>query len=273
MNLIIMAGFFLGVLALLWTVQALALLSIGDRRIFVFPYHHGNKSQVVRWAMKIALQVGLISILFVYPWAIGHADPWKYHEDKFLPASWQPIVEGIVLALGLLGIPLAINFALGWVRFAPQFQGFRLAYKIGKSFLIPIPLTLVEEPLFRGIVQEQLLLGMSPGVAGQVLALVFGAMLFASVHFVRPHKAVFLPAAGLFGLGLVLGLAYVSTGHHYLLPIALHAAGVWFIQAHRPIIEYCGPAGWIGYSTYPICGIMGLSMMIPLEMVLMSGVL
>ncbi|MBM4070208.1 MAG: CPBP family intramembrane metalloprotease [Planctomycetes bacterium] len=272
MNLIILAGFGVGVLMLLWTVQALALLATGDRHIFVFPYHHGNKSQIVRWAMKVALQIGLLSILFLYPCAIGK-NPWEYHAEKFVPASWQPIIEGLALALGLLGIPLAINFALGWVRFAPQFHGWRLAYKIGKSFLIPIPLTLVEEPLFRGIVQEQFLQGLSPGVIGQVAALVLGAMLFASVHFIRPHKAIFLPAAGLFGLGLILGVAYISTGHHYLLPIALHAGGVWFIQAHRPIIEYRGPAWWIGYSTYPICGVLGLSMMIPLEVVLISGVL
>lgn len=271
MNLIILTAFGMGVLALLWTAQAAALLIAGERKVLVFPYHHGSQSQIVRWALKVALQVGLVSTLFVYPWAIGQ-DPWQYHLEKLAPHGGHPIVLGLGLAISLLGIPLVVSLALGWVRLAPQFRGFRLVYKIGKSFLIPIPLTLVEEPLFRGIIQEQWLQALSGSVSGQVLALIIGAMAFASVHFIRPHQAVFLPAVGLFALGLILGLAYISSGNHYLLPMAIHAGGVWFIQAHRPITEYRGPSWWIGYSTYPICGIFGLSMMIVLEAALVTGI-
>ncbi len=271
MNLLLLAAFGLGCLGLLWAAQALAMLASGERTILVLPYRHNSESPKVRYALKLALHVGLVSTICLYPWAIG-LDPWQYHLERFTPASWGPILLGLMLAIGLLGIPLAINLAMGWVRFSCRYSTPRLIYKIAKSFLIPIPLTLVEEPLFRGIVQEQFLQTMPKPVAGQALAVICSSLLFAAVHFIRPQRQALLPAIGLFGLGVILSLAYIRTGHHYLLPIAIHAGGVWFIQVTRPIADYRGPTWLIGYSTYPICGGLGLSMMVLLGVLLMTAI-
>src|SRR2546423_125184 len=77
----------------------------------------------------------------------------------------------------------------------------------------------------------------------------------------HPQKRLVLPALGLFGLGVILGAAYVLGGHSYWLPVAIHAGGVVFIQVSRPFVEYKGPAWLIGYSSYPICGLLGVTSM------------
>ena len=48
-------------------------------------------------------------------------------------------------------------------------------------------------------------------------------------------------------------------GHNYLLPVAVHAAGVLFIQITRPICRYVGPAWLIGRSSYPIAGLLNMA--------------
>jgi hypothetical protein len=81
------------------------------------------------------------------------------------------------------------------------------------------------------------------------------------VHFLREQKRVLLPALGLFTLGWTLGLTYLVTGHALWVPIAFHAAGVWFIQLTRPFASYRGPAWLVGYRSYPICGVFGLAVL------------
>jgi hypothetical protein len=36
---------------------------------------------------------------------------------------------------------------------------------------------------------------------------------------------------------------------------------VVFIQVSRPFVEYKGPPWLVGYSSYPICGLLGVSSM------------
>jgi hypothetical protein len=43
-----------------------------------------------------------------------------------------------------------------------------------------------------------------------------------------------------------------------LLPVAIHAGGVLFIQVTRPISYYLGPPWLIGRSSYPIAGLLGM---------------
>jgi membrane protease YdiL (CAAX protease family) len=133
-------------------------------------------------------------------------------------------------------------------------------------------LTVVEESLFRGIVQEQLWTALPSHALGQILAVVISSLLFASLHFVRPQKRMLLPGLGLFALGVLLSVAYLRSGHHYILPIAIHAGGVWFIQATRPLVEYRGPSWLIGYSSYPICGGMGLIVMALMGLIVLTTV-
>lgn len=257
MNLLVLAGFTLAVLGWLWLLQTLTLLSEGERRIWALPFRHGTESHRVRGFLKLALATGLTAALLLYPWAVGQ-NPLRYHGEKFSLRHWGLSLQALILVLGLLSILLAASVVTGWAKVERRHPTRRLVYKLTKAFLIPLPLTVMEEPLFRGLILEQLSRSMPATVFGQGMALVLSAAFFAFAHFLRPQKHSRLAAVGLFYVGLVLGLIYLLSGHHYLLPIAFHAAGVFYIQATRPLTVYYGPAWLVGRSTYPIAGLLGL---------------
>src|SRR5437016_2941746 len=83
MNLLLLAGFALGLFGWLWLVQTLALLSEGPARIWVLPFRH-RESRRVRMALKLGLGCGIIGVLLLYPWSISD-DPIRYHAAKFIP--------------------------------------------------------------------------------------------------------------------------------------------------------------------------------------------
>jgi Type II CAAX prenyl endopeptidase Rce1-like len=254
MNLLIMAGFAGGVVVWLWAAQALALKG---RQIWVVPFRHGSDSTRVRGFLKVALGSGLLGMLTLYPWAIGE-NPLRYHAQKFSPNHWGLSTQAFFLVAGSLSVLLGTYIWLGWARLERRYSAGRAIYKIGKAFLIPIPLTLMEEPLFRGLVLEQLTQALPMTAMGRAAALVVSAFIFSAAHFLRPQKHTWLAAVGLFYVGLVLGAVYLLSGHSYLLPIAFHAGGVFYIQATRPVARYEGPAWLIGRPTYPIAGALGI---------------
>ena len=171
MNLLILAGFGCGTIALLWIAQSLSLRATGKRNIWILPYRHESESSLVRWCMKLALHVGLLSMIFLYPWVIGF-DPWQYHLERTLPLDWKQAATGLAIAVCLLSLPLVISVSVGWVKFENRYKPAKLIYKIARSFLIPLPLTLVEEPLFRGVIQDQLLKAFPADLAGTAVAIV-----------------------------------------------------------------------------------------------------
>src|SRR5262249_55045141 len=159
--------------------------------------------------------------LFVFPLLIGE-NPLEYHRTRLQPAN-PMLLLGIMGAAFLTMLPaFLIEVGAGWVDVVPRYRFLTTAKKVGRSLLTPLPLALVEEALFRGILLAQLLVVM-PGAVQRIVAVVLSAALFASVHFFRPQRRVFLPAVGLFGLGIILGLAYVVAGNAYWLPAAIHA--------------------------------------------------
>ncbi len=257
MNLLALAGFALGVLGWLWLAQTAALVSEGRREIGRLPFRHGVDSRRVRGVLKLALGSGLLAVLLLYPRAIGQ-DPFQYHHEKFALAHWGLSLQALLLVCGSLAMLLAACVLLGWAKVERRHSPSRLAYKMAKAFLIPLPLTLIEEPLFRGVILEQLSEALPHNLTGMATALAMSAAIFAAVHFLRPQKHSWLAAVGLFYVGLVLGLVYLLSGHHYLLPIAFHAGGVLYIQVTRPVTSYQGPAWLIGRPTYPIAGLLGL---------------
>src|SRR5437867_1348696 len=91
-NLMILAGFVAGGLAFIWAVQTLALLSLGAGRPVALPFWHGHDSPRVRWALKLALQAVLASLLLVYPGVLG-SDPFDYHFFRLAPARWSMLIE------------------------------------------------------------------------------------------------------------------------------------------------------------------------------------
>jgi hypothetical protein len=254
-NLLILFAAGAGGFAGLWLIQTVLLVLAGEswRK---GPLRHRSEKPLVRMGMKVALPATLASILFGFPALIGE-NPLDYHLARMHPANWW--LFGAILGTAVLAMSpmFVLNVLVGWVKIAPHYDTAKSVRKVLRCLVMPIPLAFMEEALFRGVMLDALLRAL-PGTNGTILALVIGAALFASVHFLRPQKHVFLPAAGLFGLGLILGAAYVLAGYSYWLPVAIHAGGVVFIQVSRPFVQYKGPPWVVGYSSYPICGLLGV---------------
>jgi hypothetical protein len=259
-NLLILIGVGAGGLFALWLVQTATLLAVRARPAIAWPLKHGSESQVVRLVLKAAVQGLMLALLLLPPWLIGES-PWAYHVARLTTADWQTPVGAGVLTLALFWLVMLVNRQMGWVTFEAQLSGWKLVRKLVRVSLTPIPLATMEELVFRGIILEQMLCSFPATPLGEALALTLAAAVFASVHFLRPAKQVALPALGLFVLGWVLGYGYILAGHTIWVPVACHAAGVWFIQTTRPFASYHGPAWLIGYRSYPNCGAYGMAIM------------
>ena len=258
MNVVVLLAVAATGFAALWLAQTVLLVAVREpwRK---WPLRHRSEKPLVRWGMKLAIQGVLITLLFGYPAVIGE-NPIEYHRERLHPANWW-LFGGILISAVLAMCPMfVLNVLVGWVKISPHYDTAKSVKKVIRCLLTPVPLAFVEEALFRGVVLDALLRAM-PGREGMLVAILVGAAIFASVHFFRPQKRVLLPAMGLFGLGVILGAAYVVGGYSYWLPVAIHAGGVVFIQVSRPFVEYKGPPWLVGYSSYPICGVLGVTSM------------
>src|SRR5437868_2108717 len=192
MNLLILAALALALLGLLWLAQLAAVRWAGEGRALALPFRHGSDSPRVRGVMKAALAVSVMALLLGYPMLIG-ADPVRYHLDKLTPPRFGLALRTLLAVFGALAALFGLSFAVGWIQLEKRHGFVKLALKVVKGLWAPLPLTLMEEPLFRGLVLEQLGTELT-----WWLALPLSAAIFAAVHFLRPQKRPLLAAAGLF---------------------------------------------------------------------------
>ncbi len=258
MNLVTLLAIATGGIVLLWAAQTVLLVTAKEPWR-VWPLRHRSEKPLVRWGMKFALQGVLLGLLFGYPALLGE-HPVDYHTARLHPANWTVFAVVLVTAFLTLCPMLILNVMVGWVRITAHHSTAKSVKKMARCLLTSVPLAFVEEAVFRGVVLDAFLHAM-PGATGTATAVVLSAAIFASVHFFRPQKRLLLPALGLFGLGVILGAAYVLGGRSYWLPVAIHAGGVAFIQVLRPFVQYKGPPWLVGYSSYPICGVLGVTSM------------
>jgi membrane protease YdiL (CAAX protease family) len=247
-------------IALIWLAQTATLWAIGDPRPVAWPFRHPSDSEAVRWARKLALQVALLGLVAAVPWAAGE-DLRTYFAARIGESRWRLLVEVMAGTMFSLASALILCRAIGYVRINAHYGWGKSIAKVVRGTLTPLPLAVMEEAVFRGVILEQLLRALSTTAAGMSAAVVLSAALFSSLHFIRPQKRVIGPWIGLFGLGLALGWLYIAGGHTLWLPIALHAGGVWYIQTSRPFVTYEGPGWLVGYRSYPICGVLGMTFM------------
>lgn len=258
MNLLLLLGFGGGSIALLWVAQSLLLLWRGEP--LVGPLRARNPPVAVRWAMKLVLQVVLLGMLFGYPMALGE-DPLRYHEARFLPPRLVHLAEVLVVTVALFLAGIVVEVAAGWVLVGPRYGLPKTLRKVAQSFLTPLPLALVEEGLFRGVVFDQFLRALPPGLAGTAAAITVSAALFSGAHFLRRART-YWPVLGLFVLGCLLAVGYLAGGRTYWLPVGLHAGGILATQLHRPFATYDGPPWVIGNRDYPLAGAIGMTVML-----------
>ena len=136
--------------------------------------------------------------------------------------------------------------------------------------------------------------GMKLAIQGVLLALLFGYPAVIGENPIEYHRARLHPAnwwlfggilasavlamCPMFVLNVLVG--WVKISPHYdtaksvkkvirclLTPVPLAFVeealfrGVVFIQVSRPFVEYKGPPWLVGYSSYPICGVLGVTSM------------
>ena len=251
--------------ALLWGVQSILLITNGEKLAPPLRYQTDNPSVV--YPMKVMVQLSWLVIIIGYPILIG-SDPIDFYREAFrLPA---PIDSMIILFVAcILGFALIYTlYAItGAVEFTFLYSKRKTTKRVISCFLTPIPLAIIEEAVFRGVLLHALLNWLS-GAWGPVLAIVGSAAVFSSVHFIRrrdsERKPALQPAIGLFFVGIVLGTAYVIDDQSLWLPVTLHAAGILAVELPRSFVIYKASPKFIGYRSFPHSGPLGILHMISL---------
>lgn len=224
---------------LFWAIQQLAPQVAAVRGFAAYPFHRFFDRSVM--IVALAGLWPLLRVLGFRSWSgLGYVR--ARGSSRHLLAGW---------ALGAGSLALLIMLTVAWGshslhldKTAGQMAGAALRY-----FLVGVAVALVEETLFRGVLQGALQRGMNAG-----LALLATSAVYSAVHFLKPynanisadqvrwnsglvclaevvphsfnHNGVFVSVVTLFLAGCVLGLAYIKTGGLYL-PIGLHAGWVW----------------------------------------------
>ena len=251
--------------ALLWLVQSIALLASGERLAPLLRYRT-DRPLVVR-TMKIMVQLGWLLIIIGYPLLLG-TSPLKFYQIAFaLPAPIRIMAIMAIATIAGFALINLIHYLLGAIEFRMRFSPAKTRRRIVGCLLTPIPLALLEETVFRGVILHGLLQWLA-GPAGTLAAIVISSLLFSLVHFIRKRnerrKPALQPATGLFFVGLVLGTAYVCTGQTLWVPVATHAAGILVTELPRSFVEYKAPPKWIGYRSFPHSGPLGIVLMLSL---------
>lgn len=224
---------------LFWATQQLAPDVALLRGFAAYPFHRFFDRSV----MIVAL-VGIWPLLHVLgfrSWSgLGYlrARGWSRH----LLAGWA-------LGAGSLALLIMITVAWGSHTVHLDKSGGQITAAACRYFFVGVLVAVIEETLFRGVLQGALQRGMNA-----VLALLVASAVYSAVHFLKPfnanipadqvqwnsglvclaevvpqsfnHHGALISLVTLFLAGCVLGLAYVKTGALYL-PIGLHAGWVW----------------------------------------------
>lgn len=272
MNLLILLGLVAVWLPVQWAVQSLVMWRVGLP--LTAPLRYQTEVAAVRWTGRLSIQALWLLVLIAFPYAIGD-DPVAYFSSALSVPSGVLVPIAFLVTVLVLGGGYLTEIAAGWVRFSPQLDATTRRRKLFRRFLSPLPVALLEESVFRGVLLEQLRRALPDGATGAVAAVVVSSAVFSAVHFIRPlHHEIraWRAAMGLFAVGLVLGTAFVAAGGQLWLPIAIHAGGILITEVARLYVRYEASPTLIGYSTFPHCGLIGLASLSLLMAVILTTV-
>lgn len=267
MNLLILiAVFVVGFLAL-WAGQLITQKFLGQP--LTAPLRYNRDSIPMRWAGKLLVQGYWIALLFGFPLLIG---------ETFLTYFGRAFSGGLVnqalilfcVAYGVMIVGYLFEIVVGWVEYKPWYDASTRRKKLLRRFLTPLPLALMEEAVFRGLVLEQIYQVGPQNLWGATIAIALSAAAFSAVHFIKRHSntvSQWQAGIGLFVVGSVLGIAYFAGGRTLWFPVAVHAAGILVTESMRLYTEYKGPQVLIGYPSFPHSGLVGLT-----SLTILSGV-
>lgn len=256
-------GYMAAMLAALMAAQALVLLAYRQPMQWTFGAT-SEQPRSMRVVLKVLLQVVMVTSILILPRLAG-SDPNRYYAPILRPELAVQFLYGEVAALALLGLIFAVEFKGGWIVYEPLYKPRHAVLKSLRGGLSSLSVVAVEEPLFRGVLLQQLLFAAPPAAAtgpvlSPLLAIPLSAAIFSAVHFIRRART-YWPAVGLAVLGIWLGVAYYKTGALWL-PMGLHSGGVLAIQIHRCFTRYRGPLWLVGTDSFPVAGAIAMSIML-----------
>lgn len=248
-------GYLGGIIACLILGQALILKAFKEPHTWYFGAT-SQQSKKLKLALKILLQGTLIGSIFLFPYLTG-STPGRYYGPMFDLRKIHYFLYGEIIALILCTIILGIEAWAGWLVVKGRYPLGKAVGKSALSGLSSLTVVSVEEPIFRGIILNNLLLASLPWF----VAIPFSAILFSAAHFIRKVKT-YWPSVGLATLGLWLGVAYYKTGHNLWLPMGLHSGGILAIGIQRCFMNYKGSMYVVGTQTFPIAGAIAIAVML-----------
>ena len=249
----------------LWGVQSILLITNGEKLAPPLRYRTDNPSVV--YPMKVMVQISWLVIIIGYPILIG-SNPVDFYREAFrFPVPIDSMVILAVACIGGFALIYVLYVVTGAIEFTLLYSKRKTTRRVISCFLTPIPLAVMEEAVFRGVLLHALLNWLN-GTWGTVLAIALSSAVFSSVHFIRrrdsKRKPALQPAIGLFFVGVVLGSAYVAGDRTLWLPVTLHAAGILAVELPRSFVIYSADPKWIGYRSFPHSGPLGILHMVSL---------
>ncbi|HXW43032.1 MAG TPA: CPBP family glutamic-type intramembrane protease [Xanthobacteraceae bacterium] len=270
MNILITLGVAAFALGLLWAVQSVALMILGEP--LAFPLRYTTTKRVIRWTGQAMIQVSWLVILAGTPLALG-IRPLDALQQAFpLPPPWHRIA--IVTAITFFGFCFlfALYIKAGWLQIHPRYDPATQRAKLIRRFLGPLPLATLEEAVFRGILLEQLLRSLPQSPAYSAAAIAASSLVFSLVHFIKPPRVIPVGQGiyGFFAAGCLFGLAYVVGGRNLWLPIVMHATAIFCVQMMRLYSFFKGPRYLAGFSEAPQSGLVGSLAMVGMAVALIT---
>ncbi len=232
---IVRLGFFLGALALAFVAGRINYLGgaiiLGFALLFYFAYH-ANKVIVRKIAFLLVLlcAVGLMikrvpginnwpvlqgayltddaiaySMYFTFDKSlIGLLFIWFSAYSLANGGKWKPVMKtGFLCGLAAMVVLLPLSLILGYVKFDPKFSPLFFIWALNNLIFVSI----AEEALFRGMIQQTMMSWWQNYKIGKWLALIITAALFGAAHYKGGDKYMLLAGVA----GLLYGYAYMKT--------------------------------------------------------------
>ncbi|MEQ8972222.1 MAG: CPBP family intramembrane glutamic endopeptidase [Coleofasciculus sp. C1-SOL-03] len=247
-------GLFVVTLGLFWLPLAAPIYLLVD---------DSNLVTILTMALLFGEFLGLLQVWgrFVY----GEPQLLKQYGLYVSRRNGIDLLNGLSIGLLFTLSLFALEGGLGWLNFQPPPEQWRRI--IGEGLVSALGIGLAEELVFRGWLLDELERDYSPK-----LSLWADALIFATLHFLKPLAEIIRTLPGFPGLVLLgLTLVWAKRGQGRLgLPIGLHAGLVWgyYLINVGQLVQYSGQVSpWItGVDSNPIAGVMGLAFLMVLAL-------
>jgi membrane protease YdiL (CAAX protease family) len=230
----------------------------------------GDRFTLSKIISKTTLFLLVLSIFPAMAWLkIGRSDLGFASGERLL----KQIPQGFALGLLTLLPVLLAEYLLGIQSLDPakQWTAWLITQKMGLALLLSLLISLIEEPLFRGLLIASL--GRKMPLFASIAV---SALYYASLHFLRSHSTIsgeqadlssgFLLLAeafgnlfnsynfpdwlALFAVGIFLGILRTRSPANLGLCIGCHSAWVWQIKMSKTLFDthHASPYGFlVGY--------------------------